>query len=567
MYYVKNIINYNKQHLNNKRGQRMKHAIFALFVLTALLVGLTAENVYAAGTPAGTVITNIASLNYKDLSGKSFPVVTATVSITVAQKAGVALTPTPQSQTVGDSVWAYYAYSVQNTGNGKDKFTLSGVSAHGWSTEIYLDANKNGVLDASELAAGTKASSDTLLADSSEYFIVRVFVPKGTTDALTDLLTATATSQFNGSVSASGLFTTTVHRVLVIFTKSQNVTNPQPGQTITYTISYKDSGSSPVLNAVLTDLLNANLTLVGGSITGGGTYNGGTGIITWNFAKINAGGSGSVSFQATVNGGVPSSTVITNQANYSLTDSTNNHTISGSSNTTSASVAFLAGLSSTISPASQTQDVGLPVKYQLTLTNNGNATDSASFSFVTTLSQSWKFYLDINGDGLIDGADSLINPAKVGPMAQGGVLHFIALDTLPQATPDGSKDSLKATFTSLTTPSVKTTSTGVTTVRAPVLTMTKTVAVVGGGQPVPGATLRYTITYSNSGTGAANNVVISDPIPSHTTYVANSVHLNGVQTNDGSGGVVFNSNTVTVTIGTLAANTLNQTITIDMTIN
>jgi uncharacterized repeat protein (TIGR01451 family) len=564
MYNVK--IN-NQRHTNNKRGMLMKHAVYTLFVLTALLVGLTAESVYAAGTPAGTVITNIASLNYKDLSGKSFPTVTASVSITVAQKAGVALTTTPQSQTVGDSVWAYYAYNVQNTGNGKDKYTLTGVSAHGWTAEVYLDANNNGVLDAGELAAGTKASSDTLLADSSQHFIVRVFVPKGTTDALSDLLTATATSQFKGAVSASGLFTTTVRRVLVNFTKSQDISNPQPGQTITYTVSYKDSGSGPVLNAVLTDVLNANLTLVGGSISGGGSYNGGNRTITWNFAKINAGQSGSVTFQATVNGGVPSGTVITNQASYSLTDSTNNHTISGNSNTTSASVAFLAALNSTISPASQTQDVGLTVKYQLTLTNNGNATDSASFSFVTTLAQNWKFYLDINGDGLINGADSLINPAKVGPLAQNGVLRFIALDTLPQATPDGSKDSLKATFTSLTTGSIKTTSTGVTTVRAPVLAMTKTVAVVGGGQPVPGATLRYTITYSNSGTGAANSVVVSDPIPSKTTYVVNSVRLNGVPTNDGSGGVVFAANTVTVTIGSLAANTLNQTITFDVTIN
>ena len=545
----------------------MKHAGVFLFVVAALLFGLTAEPAFAAGTPAGTVITNIATLNYKDLSGKAFPAVTASVSITVAQKAGVALTPTPQTQTVGDSVWAYYAYTVQNTGNGKDKYTLTAVSAHGWTSEVYLDANGNGVLDASELSAGTKAASDTLLADSSEHFIVRTFVPKGTADALSDNLTASAVSLFNGSVSASGVFTTTVRRVLVNFTKSQDVSNPQPGQTITYTVSYKDSGSGPVLNAVLTDVLNANLTLVGGSITGGGSYNGGTRTITWNFAKINAGASGSVSFQATVNGGVSSGTVITNQAGYSLTDSTNNHTISGMSNTTSASVAFLAALSSSISPASQTQDVGLAVKYQITLTNNGNATDSVSFAYVTTLAQSWKFYLDINGDGIVNGADSLINPAKVGQLAQGGVLHFVALDTLPQTTADGAKDSLKATFTSLTTVTVKTTSTGVTTVRAPVLSMTKTVAVVGGGQPVPGATLRYTITYNNSGTGAANSVVVTDPIPSNTSYVANSVHLNGVQTNDGTGGVVFGSNTVTVTIGSLAGNTLNQTITFDVTIN
>ena len=544
----------------------MKRIMYAVFVVLALLVGLTAE-MYAAGTPAWTVITNTATLNYKDLGGTSFPAVVATVSITVAQKAGVALTPTPQSQTVGDSVWAYYAYNVQNTGNWTDKYTLAAVSAHSWTAQIYFDANNNGVLDAGELAAGVKTATDSLKYDSTAHLIVRVFVPKGAADALSDLLTVTATSQFNGSVAASGLFTTTVKRALVIFSKSQDITSPQPGATITYTLAYKDSGTGPATNVVLTDQLSTDITLVGGSITGGGAYNAGNRTITWNFAKLNPGQSGSVSFQATVNAGVTVGTTIPNHGHYTFTDSTNGLTKDTTSNTSSATVAFLASLSSTISPASQSQDVGLTVLYQITLTNNGNAADSASFSFTTTLGQNWKFYLDNNGDGIINGADALINPAKVGPLAQGGVLHFIALDTLPHATVDGAKDTLKPKFTSLANGAISTTTTGITTARAPVLTMTKTVAVVGGGQPIPGATLRYTITYSNSGTGAANNVTISDPIPTNTTYVINSVYLNGVQTNDGTGGVAYAGNTLTVTLGSVAANTLNQTIRFDVTIN
>ena len=63
----------------------MKRIMYAVFVVLALLVGLTAE-MYAAGTPAWTVITNTATLNYKDLGGTSFPAVVATVSITVAQE-------------------------------------------------------------------------------------------------------------------------------------------------------------------------------------------------------------------------------------------------------------------------------------------------------------------------------------------------------------------------------------------------------------------------------------------------------------------------------------------------
>ena len=66
----------------------------------------------------------------------------------------------------------------------------------------------------------------------------------------------------------------------------------------------------------------------------------------------------------------------------------------------------------------------------------------------------------------------------------------------------------------------------------PVLDAKKSVAVVvdGGvpGQADPGDTLRYTITIGNTGTIAATGVVFSDAVPAGTTYVADSVVLNGI---------------------------------------
>ncbi len=60
-----------------------------------------------------------------------------------------------------------------------------------------------------------------------------------------------------------------------------------------------------------------------------------------------------------------------------------------------------------------------------------------------------------------------------------------------------------------------------TTVKAPVLTITKTVS-PSGSQP-PGTELTYTITVTNIGTGVATSVQIFDVIPAYTTYVANSI--------------------------------------------
>jgi uncharacterized repeat protein (TIGR01451 family) len=44
---------------------------------------------------------------------------------------------------------------------------------------------------------------------------------------------------------------------------------------------------------------------------------------------------------------------------------------------------------------------------------------------------------------------------------------------------------------------------------------------------IPGATVRYTITVTNNGSTAANNVVITDTIPDFTAYAANTVTIGG----------------------------------------
>lgn len=540
--------------------------IFAI-VIGALLFTIATDQVFAAGTPAGTVITNTATLTYKDLGGTSFPVVTATITITVAQKAGVAITPISAASTVGDSVWATYPFVVQNTGNGKDKYNLTSASAHSWSTQIYHDLNGNGVLDVADLAGGTISATDTLLADSSEHFITRVFVPKGTANGTTDNLTLTARSIFDNTVSDSKVYTTTVQRALLAFTKSQDLSNPQPGQTVTYTLSYTNGGSGPALNSTLMDVLNTNTTLVGGSITGGGVYNSGTRTITWNLGRIGAGGAGSVSFQVTVNTQVPVGTGIPNFGHYTFTDSTNGSFKDTTSNTVTATVALLTGLSATISPASQTQDAGLSVLYRLTVTNTGNAADSVKLTYTSSAGFVWKFYIDINGNGVIDGSDSLTNVAKLGPLALGATINLIAMDTIPHSTPDHTVDSAAYTFTSLTNALTKQTVSGKTTVRAPVLGLVKSVAVVGGGQPVPGATLRYTLQYGNTGSGASSQSVVTDPIPANTTYVVNSVVLNGVAKTDATDAdeVTVGAGTVTVNLGTVTAG-FNGTITFDVKI-
>jgi uncharacterized repeat protein (TIGR01451 family) len=106
------------------------------------------------------------------------------------------------------------------------------------------------------------------------------------------------------------------------------------------------------------------------------------------------------------------------------------------------------------------------------------------------------------------------------------------------------------------------------------LVVNKSVTVMdqfGGTQPLPGATLRYTITVSVSGSGSANSVVITDPLPLDTTYTANSLRLNSALLTDvvdGDAGEQAGApGTVTIRLGTLTNASPLQTIVFDVRIN
>jgi uncharacterized repeat protein (TIGR01451 family) len=94
----------------------------------------------------------------------------------------------------------------------------------------------------------------------------------------------------------------------------------------------------------------------------------------------------------------------------------------------------------------------------------------------------------------------------------------------------------------------------------------------GGNQPIPGATLRYTITASATGSGTANNVTITDPLPLNTTSIAGTLRLNGTPLTDeadaDAGDVGHTTiNAVTVRLGNMTSASPNQTIVFDVKIN
>jgi len=87
---------------------------------------------------------------------------------------------------------------------------------------------------------------------------------------------------------------------------------------------------------------------------------------------------------------------------------------------------------------------------------------------------------------------------------------------------------------------------------APQLELTKSVVDVNGGQVEPGDELRYTLTAANVGGDDATNVVITDPIPTHTTFVPGSLEIDTAP-NPPESSFDAQNNQVSFNVGTAAS--------------
>ncbi len=86
--------------------------------------------------------------------------------------------------------------------------------------------------------------------------------------------------------------------------------------------------------------------------------------------------------------------------------------------------------------------------------------------------------------------------------------------------------------------------------------------------PVPGATIRYALQVDVTGSGSADNLVITDSIPVNTTYVPASISLDSVPQTDSvdADAGSFGSGIVTVDLGSVPG-PATRVITLDVTID
>ncbi|MBN8500035.1 MAG: hypothetical protein J0M19_02650 [Sphingomonadales bacterium] len=193
---------------------RTRKVMSAAGILT--LAALGAQPAFAAGTAAGSTITNTATVNYQ-VGSVAQTATTASDTLTVDRKVNltVAEVGTTTTQVTPGQTSAVTTFTVTNTSNATLDFALTavqptgGTAAHGGTdsfngtnVRIFVDTNTNGVFDSGTDTQVTYL--DELAADGSRTVFVVSDIPLGLANGAVAGVTLTATGREGGTASSQG---------------------------------------------------------------------------------------------------------------------------------------------------------------------------------------------------------------------------------------------------------------------------------------------------------------------------------------------------------------------------
>lgn len=467
---------------------------------------------FTSGTASGSAFSNIVTVPVFE------PLIVAAKSASTA------------NATVGDTIT--YTVTAQNTGNFGAAVTFTDIIPPG---SVLVP---NSVLVGGLPVPGAEPSAGVPLG---------IIQPGGTVTAQFSVVVDTlpASQQLSNQASVTYLYSlpdgrtfndATVTNTVLIPVSSPNITlvktasatDAVVGDTITYTIVATNAGIAPVTNLVISDPIPAGTVFAAGSVTLNGLplpgANPASGVSVGTLAP---GATATLTFNVTVTA-LPSPAVLSNQASASFTSGA----FSGASYSNVLTVPVYQPIIGLVKSANTTNaTVGDTVTYLLNLTNTGNL--PANVTLTDPLPPSTSFVANsvlVNGVP-IPGADPAagIDVGPVGPGATVTVVVSLQVVVASLPTPQQLVNQATATFTysppdgRVLTGSVLSNVLTIP-VSSPDVTVVKTTAAIDA---VVGDIITYTITATNNGIAAVNNVLLVDPIPAGSIFVQGSVTVDG----------------------------------------
>src|ERR1044072_7778577 len=175
--------------MKNPRTFLSTSASARLLLALAIVVALSAHAV--AQTPGGTTISNQASATYSD-GTNSYSTVSNTVTVTVSNVSGLAITPDAGSNptVVAGQTGVLYNFTVTNTGNFTDQVRLlaSGASVSrpgpGTVTRAVIDLDNSGTINGGDTDIKTNGAdvvSANIAQNGNIHVLVEVSIDAGAT--------------------------------------------------------------------------------------------------------------------------------------------------------------------------------------------------------------------------------------------------------------------------------------------------------------------------------------------------------------------------------------------------
>ncbi|HDX9643237.1 TPA: DUF11 domain-containing protein, partial [Bacillus mobilis] len=313
----------------------------------------------------------------------------------------------------------------------------------------------------------------------------------------------------------------------IVSLKIVDLTSVTIGDTLTYTTNLTNIGNTDATATLFTDNIPDGTTFIEGSV------------LVNNIPQLNANPSAGilvgtiapnvsipVTFSVTVVS-LPASSRIQNQ-------STSRYTISGEEQISTSNITFTevisANLIATKTTPIQYADLQTIIPYTISITNNGNI--QVENIIVTDIIPSNTSFIEnsviVNGtarpnDNPLNG----IQLDNIPPNTTATILFQVRVTSIPQTNPISNTSTIEYQYTIPNQPPITETilsSAAVTAIHHANLNSNKAVDLAFA---TVGDTLTYTITLNQTGNVAANDVIIQDMIPQGTTFVENSVVVNG----------------------------------------
>ena len=352
----------------------------------------------------------------------------------------------------------------------------------------------------------------------------------------------------------------------LLLVKSDAGATATPGGTLVYTLAYTNTGDQDASGVVLTETVPLHTTFNAGASTAGWSCsnNAPAGrVCTLAVGALAAGNAGSATFAVTVTSPVPAGVATLSNTASVADDGTNgaDATPVNNSDTETTPLDAAPDLVASKSDGGISAVPGDTISYTVMVTNTGNQGASG-----VTLTETVPLHTSFNA-GASTAGWSCSNNAPAGSVctlalgslagadvSTSATFAVTVVDPLPlgvtQTTNTASVGDNGANGADAT-PANNTARDSTPITAAPDLVLTKS---DGGITAVPGTTVVYTLTYTNTGTQDATGVVLTESVPADTTFNAGASSPGWTCTPDASPG-----STCTLAIGSLAVGTSGTT--------